>query len=63
MPGKEHHGRFRAERRVERADRIGVSRSAGHHGHPRFAGEASPRIRHVHGSRLMAHMHEVELGF
>ena len=61
MAGEQHHRRLRAERRVKRADRVGVARPARHHRDAGLAGEPPPRVRHVHGRRLMAHMHEIEL--
>ena len=62
MAREQHHRRLRAERRVERADRIGVTGPAGDHRDAGLAGQASPGVRHVHGGRLVAHMHEIEPG-
>ncbi len=66
LPGRrvtrqQHHRQFRAERRVERADRVGMARPAGDHRDAGLAGEPSPRVRHVHGGRLVAHVNEIEL--
>jgi hypothetical protein len=38
-----------------------VAGPAGDERDPRLAGEPSPRIGHVDRSRLVAHMHEIEI--
>ena len=60
MSRQQHHRRFRAERREQRADRVGVARAAGDQRDAGLAGEASVRVGHVDCGRLMAHMHEIE---
>ncbi len=62
VAGQQHHRRFRAERGEQRADRIGVAGPAGDERDAGLAGEPAPRISHVDRSRLVAHMHEIEIG-
>jgi hypothetical protein len=62
VPREEHHGGFRAKRGEQGADRVGMPRAAGDERDAGFTGEPSPRVRHVHGRRLVPHVHQVELG-
>jgi hypothetical protein len=62
VPREQHHRRLRPARGEQSADRIGVAGPAGDKRDPRLAGEPSPRISHVDRSRLVAHMHEIEIG-
>ena len=61
MAGDEHHRRLRGERGVERAERIGVARTAGDERDARLAGEPAPGVGHVHRRRLVPHVDEREL--
>ncbi len=62
MPGEKDHRRFGGERRVERTDRVRVSRAASDEGDPRLAGEAAPSVGHVHRGRLVTHVHDRQRG-
>ena len=62
MTGQQHHRRFRAERREQRADGVGVAGSAGHQRNAGLAGEPAVGVRHVDRGGLVAHMHEIETG-
>ena len=61
VPGDEHHRRLGGERGEKRADRVGVTGAAGDQRNAGLAGETAPRIRHVDRSRLVAHVHEIEV--
>ena len=61
MARQQDNRRFGGERREQRAHRVGVAGPAGDHGDAGLAGEPPPGVRHVHGRRLVAHVHEVEL--
>jgi hypothetical protein len=60
---QQDHRRFRAKCREQRADRVGMSRPAGHERNAGLAGQTPMRVCHVHGRGLVAHMHEIEARF
>ena len=60
VAGKQDDGRLRHQRRVERGERVRMSRPAGDERDPRLAGDARPRVGHVHGGGFVPRMHEVE---
>ena len=62
VPRQQNHRRFRRQRRVQSADRIGVTGSAGNQGDTDFSGQAAMGIGHVHGGGLMADVNEVDAG-
>jgi hypothetical protein len=60
MSRDQHQRRLGCERRVKRADGVGVAGAAGDEGDAGLAGEPAPRVGHVHRGRLVAYVHELE---
>ena len=61
MAREQHHGRLVREGRIERADGIGMTRSTRHHRNAGLARETPPRVGHMYGRRLVAHVDQLEL--
>ncbi len=60
VPAQQHHGRLGHQRAVERRDRVAVAGPRGDEGHTRLLGEPAPRVRHVHGRRLVPRVQDRE---
>ena len=60
VAAQQHQRRLGHQRGVERGDRVAVAGPGSDEGHRGLVGEAAPRVRHVHGRRLVARVQDGE---